>query len=183
MNRKFSGWAEWNRDELEKAVEVLLASSIWLSDVPPGTAVPDWVISEVPLTRDRVSKAWDLLNLPPTTPKMTAPLRYKKSKPDQPGIWAWRFDTSSNLTPVKVVSLSQDDCANASCNGIEWCYLGPIPAILPPLKKVTQRLWLERTNVSIALTGSATFFEHWLSDDAEADSSWIRTDTVREITE
>lgn len=115
-------------------------------------------------------------------PQPQQPLRWVENcKPDKPGIWAWRYDTSRTTRPTKVVDLSEDDCQNCSTNGIEWCYFGPIPEILPPVKKVVERLWLEAMANGIE-PQTVLYRMHWCVDDnAKAyPINWIRTDNTRE---
>lgn len=107
------------------------------------------------------------------------PLRWQENcKPDKPGIWL-RMDEKS-ITAYVVGDLQGDDA-------FDWetatrCYLGPIPEILPPKKKVVQRLWLEPTDVP-AITGCRTFIERWFVDGASDTqiNDWIRTDRTREV--
>ena len=113
-------------------------------------------------------------------PQPQQPLRWVENcKPDKPGIWAYR-----GLDGVAVADiLTEKDIVG--CSPQTRCYLGPIPEILPPVKKVVERLWMEHLD-AVSSTGSispltrATYEHHWLSDDAKADPSWIRTNRTRE---
>ena len=72
------------------------------------------------------------------------PLRWSSRKPDTAGIWAWRYSESDSESPEDLEFISEQDLGAVSTKGIEWCYIGTVPVILPPPKKVLQRLWLKR---------------------------------------
>ena len=107
------------------------------------------------------------------------PLRWVENcKPDKPGIWAWQYTEWNNVTNVSGL-LSTWDLDNAASKGMRWCYLGPIPEILPPKKKVTERLWVN------ANYEDGTGVLHWQNEsDGDGIPSgagyWIRTDRTRE---
>lgn len=102
------------------------------------------------------------------------PLRWVENcKPDRKGIWASRHGRDTY-----VCNIIRDDFDTFYTSGT-WCYLGPIPEILPPRKKVVQRLWLLR---KVTITGnSAQYDERWSSDGIEIGGGWIRTDETREV--
>lgn len=97
------------------------------------------------------------------------PLRWVENcVPDKPGIW---------------LRNNPDGHIDAACiNGdevLEWnratrCYLGPIPEILPPKKKVVQRLWV------LPQDGEAGICR-WFHGDEPMAVGWIRTDRTREV--
>ena len=116
-------------------------------------------------------------NLPPPS----EPLRWVENcKPDKPGIWAWKYADWNGITNISGI-IAHADLVHAASSGVHWCYLGPIPEILPPLKKVVQRLWL--------LVGrqvddkTAMYLQQWMDGDSKpyGDADWIRTDETREV--
>ena len=116
---------------------------------------------------------------PVTEPKPTKPdepqqpLRWVENcKPDKPGIWAVRRLDGS----AAVCDWTEAEIKLQRTNDTR-CYLGPIPEILPPLKKVTERLWLEPR-------GGGLWEEVWCADDNRKGyqwPDWIRTDRTREV--
>ncbi len=134
-----------------------------------GEIQEDW--SSVLLFRCRLEDHPDY-----QTPKVE-PLRWvEKTKPDKPGIWA-RID----------YGLIEVACCFAS--NTEWndwdlatrCYLGPIPEILPPRKKVVQRLWILHSKQTA--TDAAEYLQSWIPEEHEGTlfGNWIRTDETREV--
>lgn len=111
----------------------------------------------------------------PDEPKQ--PLRWVENcKPDRVGHWAYKLTKESSCNYVDVHSA--DQMQNAS-NGLQWCYLGPIPEILPPVKKVTERLWI-KCGQRYA-TDSAEYMEAWIAENERTvmNDGWIRTDCTR----
>lgn len=105
---------------------------------------------------------------PPQPPQ---PLRWVENcKPDKPGIWAClHYSGYIHVGHVDSVEVA------IAWNPATRCYLGPIPEILPPLKKVTERLWLLHC-------GGGLWEEDWVADDDRKTlpADWIRTDRTRE---
>ncbi len=111
----------------------------------------------------------------PDEPKQ--PLRWMANvKPDKPGIWAVKgkvrdyvhFATEADVKDEREFSTDT------------WCYLGPLPEILPPVKKVTERLWI-KCGQRYA-TDSAEYMEAWIAENERTvmKDVWIRTDCTRE---
>lgn len=103
------------------------------------------------------------------------PLRWvENTKPDKPGIWA-RLHGSI----ISVMALYPDNWQ--SFDDATRCYLGPIPEILPPMKKVVQRLWLEP--IKRTAQNAMEFEEAWFVDGEtiQPPGDWIRTDRTREV--
>lgn len=113
----------------------------------------------------------------PDEPKQ--PLRWMENcKPDKPGIWAWKPHGGSGSWGLAKLHTETDIYTAAS--GVYWCYIGPIPEILPPLKKVTERLWLEVTEY---IEGEELCRSHWFDDATKPEHSegdWYKTDRTRE---
>lgn len=111
-------------------------------------------------------------------PQPQQPLRWvENAKPDKPGIWAVKRDDFEHVYLV--------DRGDLYSLGT-WCYIGPMPEILPPMKKVVQRLWLERLSSSTQDgTVKTVFAEHWIPDDGKNSlpAFWIATPETREVTE
>lgn len=110
------------------------------------------------------------------------PLRWVENcKPDKPGIWAWKYADWNGITNISGI-ISHADLVHAASSGVQWCYLGPIPEILPPKKKVAQRLWLYKVK---HIGGNCVeYSELWLPDgERPNDRLWIRTDETREVAE
>lgn len=109
-------------------------------------------------------------------PELQQPLRWVENcVPDKPGIWAWQYTHCNSITNVSGI-ICESDLAHAASKGVRYCYLGQIPEILPPVKKVVERLWLLQHGIS-------TYTERWVSDDSRESLSgdWIRTDRTREV--
>lgn len=134
----------------------------------------DWFIFGCFTRLTRNVTHWRELPSYPDEPQ-PEPLRWVENcKPDKPGIWACRCDDGS----VVVSEWSESDIVAAELL-LTRCYLGPIPEILPPKKKVVQRLWLIRGGS--CGEGFQAYQEHWLVDDPVGDYHWIRTDETREV--
>lgn len=106
------------------------------------------------------------------------PLRWVENcKPDKPGIWALLFKGEISVHDVNESEVKSGYLAHET-----RCYLGPIPEILPPLKKVVQRLWLLKVR-DITSSNCAEYSEHWLGCDEQPTESgeWIRTNRTREV--
>ena len=107
-------------------------------------------------------------------PQPQQPLRWVENcKPDKPGIWAKQCGSTVHI-------YHRQNDSNPWSKGT-WCYLGPIPEILPPVKKVVERLWLEAMANGIE-PQTVLYRMHWCVDDnAKAyPINWIRTDNTRE---
>lgn len=99
------------------------------------------------------------------------PLRWVENcKPDKLGIWLWR--QNDGYVHCHYVDNNR---INETWKEATRCYLGPIPEILPPVKKVTERAWMEPR-------GGGLWEEHWCVDDNRKayHPDWIRTDRTRE---
>lgn len=113
------------------------------------------------------------------TPPASEPLRWvENTKPDKPGIWA----VKGKARDYAHLATESDVADDREFSTGTWCYLGPIPEILPPKKKVVQRLWLLKVR-DIARSNCAEYSEHWLGYDEQPteDGNWIRTDKTREV--
>lgn len=90
-------------------------------------------------------------------------------RPDKPGIWAVKRDDFEHVYLV--------DRGDLYSLGT-WCYLGPMPEILPPVKKVVERLWIKHIT---HITGTdAQYRERWIQEGHTCTSDWIKTDRTRE---
>lgn len=109
-------------------------------------------------------------------PQPQQPLRWVENYvPDKPGIWALLFKGEISVHDVNESEVKSGYLAHET-----RCYLGPIPEILPPKKKVVERLWIMRLGTS---GWPATYDEQWVIDthpDPE-EGDWIRTDRTREV--
>lgn len=127
----------------------------------------------------------ELPSSPEVDPEPQQPLRWVENcVPDKPGIWllllrdgrvvaeTWRFD-GKELVKVADLFCVPDPPTR--------CYLGPIPEILPPKKKVVERLWLEAMANGIE-PQTVLYRMHWCVDDNSKayPINWIRTDNTRE---
>lgn len=95
-------------------------------------------------------------------------------------LWlAWRYSDSDSTSPEAIAMLSIADSQKTSADGIEWCYLGPIPEILPPKTKRKQRLWIRR--IATTSASQSEYAERWIEEDNSCSAGWIRTDETREV--
>lgn len=112
-----------------------------------------------------------------TEPQPQQPLRWVENcKPDKPGIWARKTNTAN----VNIWNYTQQEIDGEKLDYATRCYLGPIPEILPPVKKVVERMWIIRLGTS---KWPATYDEQWVPDTQPDPESgdWIRTDRTREV--
>jgi hypothetical protein len=99
--------------------------------------------------------------------------RWQWCRPDRSGVWAFggRGETYESWTTVEVYE-----------RNIEpgwWCFLMPLPTILPPKKKTVWRMWVV-PYVSIVEKGSI-FAPIWCKDGVRpGECSAIRTDKTEE---
>lgn len=109
-------------------------------------------------------------------PQTQQPLRWVENcKPDKPGIWALLCNGE-----IGVHDVNESEVKSGYLAPETRCYLGPIPEILPPKKKVVERLWVN------ANYEDGTGVLHWQSEvDGDGIPSgagyWIRTDRIREV--
>jgi len=100
--------------------------------------------------------------------------RWQWGKPDKPGLW-WHKLTEEFQSFVSVIR-EPDNVAEQW-----WSYIGPIPPEpLPPLKKVTQTLYLVPAGWA-GIGGGRVYFEHWLSPDDTIPPGAIETVQKREV--
>ena len=102
------------------------------------------------------------------------PLRWQENcKPDKPGIWA-------KLVGAEV-QIYHRHSTSTLWHTDTWCYLGPIPEILPPKKKVVQRLWIRHAKQTAQ--DAAEYVQQWVPCDEQliGEGDWIRTDRTREV--
>lgn len=140
---------------------------------PPG---PEW-------DADKPDHTWNEVTVNEAESRLlqeARPLRWVENcVPDKPGIWAWQTD---QLTGVTLNMPGQFNNSLLLSNSfMRWCYLGPIPEILPPKKKVVERLWLEP--IKRTAQNAMEFEEAWLVDEEtiQPTGDWIRTDRTREV--
>lgn len=89
--------------------------------------------------------------------------------PDKPGIWAMLFKGEISVQDVNESEVKSGYLAHDT-----RCYLGPIPEILPPVKKVVERFWISRKESS-----DGSYYGAWFAKEPDT-GSWIRTDETRE---
>ena len=105
------------------------------------------------------------------------PLRWvEKCKPDKPGIWARQTDDGF-VAAACWYAIDIEECETSATR----CYLGPIPEILPPKKKVVQRLWIRHAKQTAQ--DAAEYVQQWVPCDEQliGEGDWIRTDRTREV--
>lgn len=125
----------------------------------------DWFIFGSFTKLTRLLTHWRELPSYPDEPT-SEPLRWVENcKPDKPGIWAVLENDRQYVRQV--------DRLDVYAKGT-WCYLGPIPEILPPKKKVVQRLW-------VLPQDGETGICRWFCDGEPMAVGWIRTDETREV--
>lgn len=140
---------------------------------PPG---PEW-------DADKPDHTWNEVTVNEAESRLlqeARPLRWVENcKPDRVGHWAYKVRDSA----CSYVDLHTEDELQNVSNGFWWCYLGPIPEILPPKKKVVQRLWLSYAKQTA--TDAAEYLQCWLTLDYQliGEGNWIRTDETREVEE
>lgn len=102
-------------------------------------------------------------------------LRWEKdTKPDKAGLWALR-----SREGMSVYTVTNPDLLYSKG---EYCYLGPIPEILPALKKVRKFMWLEYMDSDACNPGESVYKEHWIDEGEEPDvPGWLRTDKWTEV--
>lgn len=133
----------------------------------------DWFIFGCFTRLTRNVTHWRELPSYPDEPQ-PEPLRWVENcKPDKPGIWACRCDDGS----VVVSEWSESDIVAAELL-LTRCYLGPIPEILPPKKKVVQRLWIDYCEPNDGKVLCAWFAD---GETIQPPGNWIRTDETREV--
>lgn len=155
-------------------------SCVWVKNdgnESPQPEGPDWDADKPCDTWNEVTPEMARARLLPEA----RPLRWVENcKPDKPGIWAWQFTEWNSVTNISGI-ISANDLAHAASNGVRWCYLGPIPEILPPVKKVVERLWIQL--ISCEPCDCGRYKEAWIADGetVQPPSDWIRTDCTREV--
>jgi hypothetical protein len=114
-----------------------------------------------------------LRRLPDTPPKEV--LRWvKDTMPDKVGLWVrqaregmWAYIVTD---PRRLYPKD------------EYCYLGPIPEILPALKKVRKFMWLEYMDSDALHPGESVYKEHWIEEGEAPDvAGWLRTDKWTDV--
>lgn len=102
-------------------------------------------------------------------PEPQQPLRWVENcKPDKPGIWAVLENDRQYVRQIDRLDLYGKGT---------WCYVGPIPEILPPKKKVVQRLWIDYCEPNDGKVLFAWFVD---GETFKPEGRWIRTDETRE---
>ena len=100
--------------------------------------------------------------------------RWTNIKPDKIGMWACKLRTGFQILLIR------DERQLRGLEKEEWCYLGPVPEILPPLRSVIKRLWIQ----------SGVFFplhNRWLIDGVDPEpigteeAPWHKTFTTKEF--
>jgi hypothetical protein len=61
------------------------------------------------------------------------------TRPDKPGIWAYQFGYTNER--VWLISVTESQLPWPGGMAQRWCYVGPLPEILPMAVK-TERLWI-----------------------------------------
>lgn len=105
-------------------------------------------------------------------PQPQQPLRWVENcVPDKPGIWAYK----NGLDETRVAFFDADDIQ--TCHLQQCCYLGPIPEILPPKRKVVERLWIDYCESHDSKVLFRWFAE---GETIQPSGNWVRTDETRE---
>ena len=140
---------------------------------------PDYVLCSVlrrtGQTRGENMWANALRRLPDTPPKEV--LRWvKDTMPDKVGLWVRQ---ASEGMRAYIVTDPRRLYPRA-----EYCYLGPIPEILPALKKVRKFMWLEYLGSDACHPGESVYKEHWIEEgEAPVVAGWLRTDKWTDVIE
>lgn len=165
MPRKI--WLEQRLEKLRAAISRYRGSAgVSFVPVPP---IDQWR-AEVEMIKRELSGAESQL-------QPQQPLRWQENcKPDKPGIWA----VKGNARDYAHLATESDVRDEQEFSKGTWCYIGPIPVILPPVKKVVERLWVN------ANYEDGTGVLHWQNEsDGDGIPSgagyWIRTDRTREV--
>lgn len=155
MPRKI--WLENRLEELRAAISRYEAEN--------RKVAVEWRIEEATISRELIDQ--------PQPPQQ--PLRWvENTKPDKPGIWACKLDGGrGHIHAVEADEVGAFHLATR-------CYLGPIPEILPPVKKVVQRLWVQF--VGSEHKGFDLVKQVWLPESQDVErTDFIRTDRTREV--
>lgn len=110
------------------------------------------------------------------SPEPKEPLRWATNTiPNKRGIWA-----RLNSWGISVQGVTDKDFDLPMVPGT-YCYLGPVPEILPE-RNIIQRLWLEPVANGIE-PQTALHKMHWIADDHKlpAPPNWIKTANTREV--
>lgn len=111
-------------------------------------------------------------------PEPKKPLRWVSNTiPNKPGIWARLESWGISVNGITDVDLDGDLPMVAGT----YCYLGPVPEILPE-RNITQRLWLEPVSNGIE-PQTVLYRMHWLADDDKLTMppNWIKTENTRVV--
>lgn len=108
-------------------------------------------------------------------PKPPEPLRWvENTRPDKAGLWALR-----SREGMSVYAVTDPDLLYTKG---EYCYLGPVPEILPALKKVRKFMWLEYMDSDALHPGESVYKEHWIEEgEAPVVDGWLRTDKWTDV--
>lgn len=111
--------------------------------------------------------------------KPKEPLRWVENcVPDKPGIWACL--TERECKEISVHDVNESEVKSGYLVATTRCYLGPIPEILPPKRKVVERLYLEAV-ANGTEPNTVLYRMHWCDDEQTKTHpiNWIVTHETR----
>lgn len=141
----------------------------------PQSGGSEWDADKPNYTWKEVTEAEAKRRLKPPQNTEEAKLQWTENcKPDKEGIWAHRCADGK----PSIYNIFAKDLDDRSWSPATRCYLGPIPEIIMPRKKVVERLWIKHIT---HITGTdAQYRERWIEEGHTCTSDWIKTDRTRE---